>query len=72
MVSDEKKTKVGKPFVDGITVKAVVEDHGKDKKIIVFKFKKRKNYRRTQGHRQQYTLIRVQEIADSAVKESTA
>ena len=63
LVSDEKKVQVGQPYVKGVKVKAVVEEHGKDKKILVFKYKKRKNYRRTQGHRQQFTLLRVQEIS---------
>ena len=63
LVSDETKVHVGQPYVKGVKVKAVVEEHGKDKKILVFKFKKRKNYRRTRGHRQQFTLLRVQEIS---------
>lgn len=63
LVSDEKKVQVGQPYVKGVKVKAVVEEHGKDKKILVFKYKKRKNYRRTQGHRQQFTLLRIQEIS---------
>jgi large subunit ribosomal protein L21 len=63
LVADEKKTQVGQPYVKGVTVKTVVEEHGKDKKILVFKYKKRKNYRRTRGHRQRFTLLRVKEIA---------
>ena len=62
MVSDEKKVKLGQPYVKGVKVKAVVEEHGKDKKILVFKYKRRKNYRRTRGHRQQFSMLRVQEI----------
>ncbi len=42
---------------------AVVEGSGKGDKIVIYKYKKRKNYRRTRGHRQSYTLIKVQEIA---------
>jgi len=53
---------VGAPYVSGAKVTAVVEDHGKDDKIIVFKYKSKKDYRRKQGHRQQYSLIRVQDI----------
>jgi large subunit ribosomal protein L21 len=63
LVSGEKKTQIGQPYVKGVTVKAVVEEHGRDKKILVYKYKKRKNYRRTRGHRQHFTLLRVQEIA---------
>ena len=61
-VSDEKKVKIGTPYVKGVKIKAIVEEHGKNKKIIIYKYKKRKNYRRKQGHRQQYSLIRVQDI----------
>ncbi len=62
LVSDDKKTRVGQPFVKGAKVKAVVEEHGRDKKILVFKYKKRKNYRRTRGHRQHFTMLRVKDI----------
>ncbi len=53
---------VGQPTVAGASVKAEVLRHGKDRKIIVFKRKKRKGYRRKQGHRQKFTEIRVAEI----------
>ena len=62
LVSDDKKVQVGQPYVKGVKVKAVVEEHGKDKKIVVFKYKRRKNYRRTRGHRQQFSLLRIKEI----------
>ena len=63
LVSGEQGTKVGQPYLPGVTVKAVVQEHGRESKIRVFKYKKRKNYRRTQGHRQAFTLIKIQEIA---------
>jgi large subunit ribosomal protein L21 len=63
LVQDDRGTRIGQPYVQGVTVKAVVQEHGRDRKIRVFKYKKRKNYRRTRGHRQHYTLIKVQEIA---------
>ncbi len=72
LVSDQDKIKIGKPYVKGVKVKAVVADHIKDKKIIIFKYKKRKNYRRKQGHRQQFTLIRVQEIAGGSPEKPAA
>ena len=53
---------VGTPYVEGAKVKAVVEAHKKAKKIIVFKFKAKKDYRRKQGHRQQYSVIKIQDI----------
>jgi large subunit ribosomal protein L21 len=62
LVGGESGVKIGSPYVEGVTVKAVVEDHGRDKKIIGFKYKKRKNYRKTWGHRQRYTLLKVEDI----------
>jgi large subunit ribosomal protein L21 len=55
--------KVGSPTVSGATVKAEVLRHGRDRKIIVFKRKRRKGYRKKQGHRQGFTEIRVDEVA---------
>ena len=57
-----KTTKVGTPLLEGATVTAVVEKQGRGKKIIVYKFKKRKDYRRKQGHRQSYTKLTIQKI----------
>ena len=64
LVSGEGATvKVGNPYVDGAKVSATVESHGKDEKIIVFKYKPKKDYRRKQGHRQQYSIIKIGDIA---------
>lgn len=54
--------KVGSPLVDGASVTAKVDKNGRGKKITVFKFKKRKNYRRKQGHRQAYTKVVIDKI----------
>ncbi len=54
--------KVGAPTVEGATVSAKVEKHGRGKKIRVVKFKRRKNYQRTQGHRQPYTKLTIEKI----------
>ncbi len=63
MVSDENGTvKVGSPFVDGASVRGRILKNEKGEKIIVFKFKRRKNYRRKRGHRQIYTHVEIQEI----------
>ncbi|MFT8363480.1 MAG: 50S ribosomal protein L21 [Sporolactobacillus sp.] len=56
------EVKVGAPLVAGATVTAKVVEQGRDKKIIVFKFKKRKNYRRKQGHRQPFTKLTIEKI----------
>jgi large subunit ribosomal protein L21 len=55
--------KVGSPYIQGAKVSATVESHGKDAKIIVFKYKPKKDYRRKQGHRQQYSLIKIGDIS---------
>ncbi|MET1247488.1 MULTISPECIES: 50S ribosomal protein L21 [Sporolactobacillus] len=57
-----ESVKVGAPTVEGATVTAKVVEQGRDKKIIVFKFKKRKNYRRKQGHRQPFTKVVIEKI----------
>ena len=62
LLSDGEDVKVGHPTLDGATVKAEVMAHGRGKKVIVFKRKRRKGYRRKQGHRQNYTEIQVGEI----------
>lgn len=61
MLSGDKVT-VGSPYVKGAKVNAVVEDHLRDDKVLVFKYMPKKDYRRLRGHRQGYSLIRVQDI----------
>ncbi|MCP3025544.1 50S ribosomal protein L21 [Halobacillus sp. A5] len=56
------ETKVGAPFVDGATVTAKVDKQGRQKKLTVFKYKPKKNYKRKQGHRQPYTKLVVESI----------
>lgn len=55
-------TKVGTPYVEGATVTGKIEEHGRGQKIIVFKYKPKKNYRRKQGHRQPYTKVVINAI----------
>ena len=59
----EENVQVGTPVVDGASVKAEVIRHGRGDKVIVFKRKRRKGYRKKQGHRQNFTEIRVEEVA---------
>ncbi len=59
LTSNEGKVKVGTPYVKGAKVSATLEEHNKGDKIVVKKYKRRKGYRRTQGHRQQYSLVKV-------------
>lgn len=62
LVSNDGTVNVGTPYVKGAKVRVVVEDSIRDKKVIVYKYKSKKDYHRTIGHRQQYTMVRVQEI----------
>ena len=54
--------KVGTPLVSGASVSAEIVAQGRDKKIIVFKFRRRKNYRRKNGHRQPYTELKITSV----------
>lgn len=54
--------KVGNPFVEGATVTAKVDQQGRQKKIVVFKYKAKKNYHRKQGHRQPFTKLVIEKI----------
>ena len=71
LVSDEGKVQVGNPYVKGVKVEGKVVSHGKGKKIIVFKMKPKKNYRRKQGHRQPYTKVEITSIKTAAKKAET-
>ena len=68
LVSDDKKVEVGAPYVKGVKVEGKVIANGKGKKIIVYKYKAKKNYRRTQGHRQPYTKVEITSIKTAAEK----
>ena len=60
---DGGEARVGAPLVDKASVAATVVDQGREHKIRVFKYKKRKHYRRTRGHRQAYTALRIDSIS---------
>ena len=62
-VVDGENTKIGTPVVEGAAVEAKVIKNGKGKKIVVFKYKPKKNYRRKQGHRQPYTKVTIGKIS---------
>ncbi len=59
---DDEKVRIGSPAVDGARIAATIIDHGRGDKIIVFKKKRRKQYKRTQGHRQDYTTLKIDSI----------
>lgn len=62
LVAGEDSVSVGKPMVAGAKVTAEIVEHGKDKKVIVYKFQRRQNYRRRYGHRQAFTSIKINEV----------
>ena len=62
MISDGDTSKIGSPYLKGASVHAIVEDHGRERKLVFGKYKKKKNYRRRYGHRQQFTTIKVEAI----------
>lgn len=59
LVGGEGETKIGQPMVDGAKVEAEIVRHGRDRKVLVFKKKRRKNYRRLHGHRQPFTHLKI-------------
>ena len=68
MLSDGDKITIGTPMVDGAAVSATVVRQTRGPKIIIFRRKRRKNHRRTQGHRQDLTLLKINDIAEDANK----
>jgi len=62
LTADGENVSIGRPYLDNSKVVGRITRQGKDRKIVVFKYKKRKGYRRTQGHRQQFTLVSIENI----------
>jgi len=62
MISDGDNVSVGQPVLDNVAVETHIVEQGKAKNILVFKYKRRKRYRRKQGHRQQYTAVKIDRI----------
>ena len=69
LVANGEKIDVGSPFVKGAKVEGKVVAHGKGKKIVVFKYKPKKNYRRKQGHRQPYTKVEITAVKVAGAKK---
>ncbi|MCX7858018.1 MAG: 50S ribosomal protein L21 [Deltaproteobacteria bacterium] len=61
-VNDGDKSYIGTPFVDGAGIYAKVLSHGREKKVIVFKYRRRKDYKKKRGHRQAYTELLIEKI----------
>tara|TARA_Y100001970_G_scaffold18251_1_gene20508 strand:- start:6045 stop:6518 length:474 start_codon:yes stop_codon:yes gene_type:complete len=71
-VSENTQSTIGAPLVDGAIVEAKILDQIRDKKIIVFKKRKRQNYRSTQGHRQYLTVLKIESISFGGKKSAPA
>ncbi|WP_294964576.1 50S ribosomal protein L21 [uncultured Gilliamella sp.] len=63
MVANGEDIKVGAPFVEGATIKAEIVEHGRGEKVKIVKFRRRKHYRKQQGHRQWFTDVKITAIA---------
>ena len=72
LVSDEGKVQVGNPYVANVKVEGKVVSHGRAKKILVFKYKAKKNERKTRGHRQDYTKVEITSIKVGTAKKAEA
>ena len=66
LISDDQGTRLGSPVLAGTTVTAKVRAHGRGEKIHIFKMRRRKNYRRSAGHRQNYTELEITKVAGVA------
>ena len=64
VVSNDGSLNIGKPFVENAKVEASVIEQGKSPKIVVYKYKSKKNYRNKQGHRQPYTRVKIEKITN--------
>ena len=72
MINDGDTTTIGAPLVTGATVSATVLSHGRADKVMIFKFRRRKHYRKTQGHRQSFTEIQIGEILAAGATATAA
>ena len=78
---DSKKKKFGSPYIDGLAISAEILSHGRDKKVVVFKMKRRKGYQVKKGHRQDFTMVKInkfkkqtkaKKVAKTSSKDDTA
>lgn len=63
LIADEEKVSVGMPYVAGAVVRAQIQGEEKGDKVHIYKYKRRKKYRRSQGHRQIHTILKISEIS---------
>merc|ERR1712178_649966 len=72
LTNDNGEVQIGNPFIKNLKVSATVIENGRDKKIIVFKKKRRKGYKRKNGHRQGYSLIQIDSISKTSTAKKTS
>ena len=71
LTNDNNNVELGSPILKNVSVSATVVDHGRDRKIRIFKKKRRKGYKRKNGHRQGFSLIKIDSISTSKAKKSS-
>lgn len=62
LAGEEENIRIGNPYLENAKVIGLLKRHGKNRKVIVFKYKRRKVFRKTRGHRQEYSLVRIESI----------
>lgn len=72
MISDGDTVKVGTPVVESSNVYGTVVEHGKGEKVVIFKYKAKKDYRKKQGHRQPYTMIKIEKVSARKARKTKA
>lgn len=72
VLGEGEDLKVGTPYISGAAVNAEVVEHGKAKKVIIFKYKSKKDYRKKQGHRQPYTMLKIENLNGTATAKAEA
>lgn len=71
MLQSEAGTVIGNPYIDGASVNARVVENGKSKKVVIYKYKAKKNYRKKQGHRQPFTELEIVEISAAGAQRTS-
>ena len=71
-LEDGKKKHIGKPFLENLNVEAKLLEHGRDSKVIVFKFKRRKGYQKKNGHRQKFSIIEISNLGKKTAPKKVA
>ena len=72
MLSDGETVKVGAPYVESCNVTGTVVENGKGPKVIIFKYKAKKDYRKKQGHKQPYTMIKIDKVSARKARKTVA